>query len=67
MDQHELYKIDCSYKAKLFVLCMKKSHIPENMSQNINQNQILQKPFDNRCKHLFDNWYKCILLDNLKI
>jgi len=63
MDQHDLY--NCSYKARLFVLCMKKSHIP-NMSQNINPSQI-QKPFDNRCKHLFDNWYKCILLDDLKI
>jgi hypothetical protein len=66
MDQHDLHKIDCSYKARLFVLCMKKSHIPENMYQNT-PSQILQKPFDNRCKHLFDNWYKCILLDDLKI
>ena len=22
-------------------------------------------PKDNKCKHLFDKWYKCILLDNI--
>lgn len=38
----------CLNKAKLFVLCMK--------SPNLN-------PIENKCKHLFDKWYKCILLD----
>ena len=48
--EEEWYKTNkCLDKARLFVLCMK---------------TIPQTPNDNKCKKLFDNWYKCILVDN---
>ena len=48
----EWYKTNkCLNQARLFVLCTK---------------QTPQKPVENKCKNLFDNWYKCIMLDNIK-
>jgi hypothetical protein len=38
----------CLDKARLFVLCMKE--IPLN-------------PVENKCKKLFDNWSKCIIIE----
>jgi hypothetical protein len=43
---------NCLDKARLFVLCMKT--IPQTPNA----------PNDNKCKKIFDNWYKCILVDN---
>lgn len=40
----------CLDKATLFVLCMKTPTLI---------------PSQNKCKNLFDTWYKCILLDNI--
>jgi hypothetical protein len=52
----EWYKTNnCLDKARLFVLCMK----------TIPQTPI--SPNDNKCKKIFDNWYKCILVDNSHI
>jgi hypothetical protein len=49
----EWYKTNnCLDKARLFVLCMKT--IPQTPNA----------PNDNKCKKIFDNWYKCILVDN---
>ena len=39
---------NCLYKAKLFILCMKSPTLI---------------PSQNKCKYLFDQWYKCIILD----
>lgn len=53
MNNDEWYKTNnCLDKARLFVLCMK---------------TIPQTPNDNKCKKIFDNWYKCILIDNSHI
>ena len=50
MNQDDWYKTNkCLDKARLFVLCMK---------------TIPQRPNDNKCKEIFDNWYKCILVDS---
>jgi hypothetical protein len=46
---------NCLDKARLFVLCMKT--IPQTPNA----------PNDNKCKKIFDNWYKCILVDNSHI
>lgn len=46
------YRLDtkCSLEEKSFILCMKKrQHIPTN----------------DKCKNLFDSWYKCINRDQL--
>jgi hypothetical protein len=54
MDKYieEWYKKNkCLDKARLFALCMK---------------QAPQKPVENKCKNLFDTWYHCIQIDNLK-
>ena len=51
-EDEEWYKINkCSSESNLFILCMKKPIELENLK-------------DNKCKHLFDKWFKCI---NLKI
>jgi hypothetical protein len=53
MNHDEWYKTNnCLDKARLFVLCMKT--IPQTPNA----------PNDNKCKQIFDNWYKCILVDN---
>jgi hypothetical protein len=47
--ENDFYKSNCSDKADLFILCMK--------------NPIIINPPQNKCKYLFDKWYKCIILD----
>ena len=51
MDKKKNNQIDnCSLEEKSFILCMKKrQHIPTN----------------DKCKNLFDSWYKCINRDQL--
>lgn len=44
-------KNNCLDKARFFALCMKQTPNSPN------------SPLENKCKHLFDEWYKCILLD----
>lgn len=54
METNNFYKTNCSDKAKLFILCM-----------NTPISIISPKPLSqNKCKYLFDEWYKCILLDD---
>jgi hypothetical protein len=58
MEPNNFYKTNnCSDKSKLFILCM------NTPNQNISLNPLSQ----NKCKYLFDEWYKCIVLDDLKI
>ena len=44
-------KNNCLDKARLFGLCMKQTPSSPN------------SPLENKCKNLFDEWYKCILFD----
>lgn len=56
METNNFYKTNCSDKANLFILCMN----TPNSSINLNPKSLSQ----NKCKYLFDKWYKCILLDD---
>jgi hypothetical protein len=44
-------KNNCLDKARVFALCIKQTPKSPN------------SPLENKCKNLFDEWYKCILLD----
>ena len=44
-------KNNCLDKARLFGLCMKQAPSSPN------------SPLEHKCKNLFDEWYKCILVE----
>ena len=46
---------NCLNKAKLFISCIKKPNSNPNF------------PTENKCKYLFDKWYKCMLNDIVNI
>ena len=52
MDSNDFYKKNkCIDKANLFILCVKTNTSREN----------------NKCKNLFDMWYKCISTETIYI